>query len=409
MKLKYWMLLTSLLVAGAAPAQTVTTPNSALHALFDREWEWELSQDPLWASYLGDRRWNDRWPDTTSAAFAARHAHRQAVLKEITAISRDALSPADRLNYDIFKHQYETTVEGFQHRYHLIRTSTLDGVQNTEQVIDTLRFQTVKDYDDWLARLDAFPALVDQNIALMREGIRSNVVLPKIIGERVRTRLPTLVKQPAEQSGYLSAVHASPGSIAAGDRDRLTKPQAQEHVRTRVQPAFARLLEFLDREYLPASYDGVGWWQTGGGLAAYRYFARLYTTTDLDPAADPRARAEGSGADPRRRWKRIKTQVGFTGRSPEFFTLLRTDPQFFYRHRRRPADGYRAIAKRIDPELIEVIGTLPRLPYGVIAVPDAIAPNTTDRVLQRRARPTARGRRTSSSTCTSPRRGRNGR
>jgi prolyl oligopeptidase len=150
--------------------QPTNAAATALHALFDREWEWELAQDPLWASYLGDRRWNDRWEDISPSALAARQAHRESVLKEITAIPRDALSPADRLNYDIFRHQYQMVVEGFQHRQHLIRTSTLSGVQGTEFVVDSLRFQTVKDFDDWLARLDAFPAYMDQNIALMREA-----------------------------------------------------------------------------------------------------------------------------------------------------------------------------------------------------------------------------------------------
>ena len=165
------------------------TAGAALHALFDREWEWELAQDPLWASYLGDRRWNDRWEDISPNALAARQAHRESVLKDLAAIPRDRLSPADRLNYDLFRHQYQMVVEGFQHRQYLIRTSTLSGVQGTEFIIDSLRFQTVKDFDDWLARLDAFPAYMDQNIALMREGMKANVLLPKIIAQRVRPQI----------------------------------------------------------------------------------------------------------------------------------------------------------------------------------------------------------------------------
>jgi uncharacterized protein (DUF885 family) len=376
MKLTCWMLVAGVLFAATAvaqpPTKTDTAAGAALHAVFDREWEWELTQDPLWASYLGDRRWNDRWPDTTSAAFAARQAHRQAVLKELTAIARDALSPADQLNYDIFKHQYETTVEGFQHRYHLIRTSTLDGIQNTEQVIDMLRFQSVKDYEDWLARLDGFPAYVDQNIALMQEGVRSKVVLPKIIGQRVRTQVAQLATQTSEQSGYYRPFTRIPSSIAAVDRDRLTAAGA-ERVRTRVQPAFARLLEFLDREYLPASHDGVGWWRTGGGLAAYRYFARLYTTTDLAPQ-DIHALGLKEVARIRQEMEGIRKQVGFSGTLAEFFTHLRTDPKFFYSTGEDLLNGYRAVAKRIDPELITISRKLPRVPYGVIAVPDAIAP-----------------------------------
>ena len=183
MRLTSWMVVVCVLLATPSDAQTTVTASAhtTLQTLFDREWEWELTQDPLWASYLGDRRWNDRWPDMTLPAIAARQAHRQAVLKDLAAIPLDRLSSANRTNYEIFKQQNDMSVEGYQHRYHLIRTSTLDGVQNTEQLIDSLRFQTVKDYEDWLARLDAFPAYMDQNIALMREGMNTNVLLPKVI------------------------------------------------------------------------------------------------------------------------------------------------------------------------------------------------------------------------------------
>jgi uncharacterized protein (DUF885 family) len=365
-----------LLFVTTGHAQTAATANvgadAALHALFDREWEWELTQDPLWASYLGDRRWNDRWPDITADATAARQTHRQAVLKELAAIRPDRLSPVDRTSYDIFKHQYELTVEGYQHRYHLIRTSTLDGVQNTEQVIDSLRFQTVKDYDDWLARLDAFPAYVDQNIALMRQGLKSNVLLPKVIVQRVREQVVELASQTAAQSGYYRPFRTMPNSIATADRDRLMKA-GDERIRTRVQPAFTRLREFLDREYLPACYEGVGWWRTSGGLAAYRYFARYHTTTDLSPQ-DIHALGLKEVARIRAEMEAIKAQAGFSGTLADFFTYLRTDPKFFYTNGEDLLNGYRSVAKRIDPELIKISRKLPRVTYGVIAVPDAIAP-----------------------------------
>jgi uncharacterized protein (DUF885 family) len=354
--------------AQAPPA----SPANVLHALFDREWEWELTQDPLWASYLGDRRWNDRWPDISAATLAAQQAHRESVLKDLAAIPRDQLPPADRLNYDLFRHQYQMTVEGFQHRQHLIRTSTLNGVQGTEFVVDSLRFQTVKDFEDWLARLDAFPAYMDQNIALMREGMKTNVLLPKIIAERVRPQIAQLATQPPNESGYYRPFRSIPGSIAAADRQRLANA-AVEKVRTRVQPAFAKLLEFMDREYLPASYDGVGWWRTSSGLAGYRYFARYYTTTDMAPQ-DIHALGLKEVARIRGEMEAIKKQVGFTGTLEEFFTYLRTDPKFFYKTGEELLDGYRVVAKRIDPELIKISRKLPRTPYGVIQIPDAIAP-----------------------------------
>ena len=365
------VLLVAALSAQDRPDSTLTR-STTLHALFDREWEWELTQDPLWASYLGDRRWNDRWPDISLKALDARQEHRRAVLKDLELVPRAQLSPADRLNYDLFKRQYEMSVEGYPHRFHLIRTSTLDGVQGTESVVDSLRFDTVRDFDDWLARLDAFPAYVDQNIDLMREGMRTNVLLPRIIGERVRPQIQQLATQAPEESGYYRPFRNIPGSISAADRDRLTKAGA-DRVRSSVQPAFARLLEFLDREYLPASYDGVGWWRTSSGLAGYRYLARYHTTTDLAPQ-DIHALGLKEVERIRGQMEAIRKQVGFTGTLQQFFTHLRTDPKFFYRTSEELFDGYRAMAKRVDPELIKISRRLPRVPYGVLAIPEALAP-----------------------------------
>ena len=376
MKVKCCLLLISLLFAASihtsTHAQQPTGAGGAMRALYDREWEWELTQDPLFASYLGDRRWNDRWPDISLKAIADRQAHREGLLKELDTISRQNLAPAEQINYDIFRHQLQMTVEGYQHRQHLVRLSTLDGVQNTEQLVDALRFKTVKDYDDWLGRLEAFPAYMDQNIALLRESVKTNVLLPKVIVQRVRGQVASLVAQPPEKSGYYRPFQNFPDEVAAADRDRLTKA-AVESVRTRVQTSFARLLEFIDREYLPASYDRVGWWQTEGGENAYRYFVKLHTTTNLTPQQIhelglrevARIRAE---------MEAIKKQVKFSGTLAEFFTHLRTDPKFFYSNGEDLLNGYRAVAKRIDPELIKISRKLPRAPYGVIPVPDAVAP-----------------------------------
>jgi uncharacterized protein (DUF885 family) len=375
---KRWIAVIGLLVVSAcrSPASSNDADSrGALQALFEREWEWELAQDPVGASYLGDRRWNDRWPDISAESLAARQSHREAVLKELAAVPREELSPVDRISYDVFKYQYEMTVEGFQHRYHLIRTATTDGVQNSEQIVDALRFETIKDYEDWLTRLDTFPTYVDQNIALMREGVKANVLLPKVIVERVRGQVAGLAAQAAEKSGFYRPFRTFPGAIAAAERDRLTKVGV-ERVRTRVQPAFAQLLEFLDREYLPASYARVGWWQTNEGEKGYRYLVRLHTTTDLSPQ-DIHTLGLQEVARIRAAMERIKTQVGFSGTLAEFFKHLRTDPKYFYRTGEELLDGYRAVAKRVDPELIKISRRLPRVPYGVIPIPEAVAPITT--------------------------------
>ncbi len=359
-------------IGAQAPAPDA---GARLHAIFDREWEWELSESPLMASGLGDLRWNDKWDDISLAALERRQHHREAVLAEVKAIDRAQLSTADRTNLDVFRYQYEMAVEGFKYRYYLIRSDTYAGVQNSQQVIDTLRFQTRKDYDDWLARLRAFPTYVEQSIALMRVGMRDNVLLPKVIVRRVLDQVVTLATQPPQQSGFYKPFTHLPETLADGDRARL-EADALEQVRTRVQPAFATLRTFLEREYLPASYDQVGWSQTSNGEAGYAYFARLFTTTDLTPRQIHELGLK-EVARIHAEMERVKDAANFTGTLQEFFILLRTDPRFFYKTPADLLEGYRAVAKRIDPELIKVIGTLPRLPYGVKPIPDAVAPNTT--------------------------------
>ncbi len=350
-------------------------PGARLHALFERTWQWELAESPTTASALGDRRWNDRWDDLRLPAFERRQAYRQAVLRELATIPRSALSAADQTHYDVFKYQYDTTVQAYAHRFHLIRTATYDGIQNTEQIVDTLRFVTVKDYEDWLARLDRFPAYVDQTVALLREGMRTNTVLPKVIVSKVLPQIATLATQPPLESGYYKPFTQFPEGVATADRTRLAAA-GLEAVRTKVQTAFAALRAFVETEYLAASPDRVGWSQTSGGEASYAFFIRQFTTTTMT-ARQIHEVGLTEVARIRRQMENIKATVGFGGTLAEFFTFLRTDPQFFYQTGPELLRAYRALAKRVDPELVKVIRTLPRLPYGVIAIPDAVAPNTT--------------------------------
>jgi uncharacterized protein (DUF885 family) len=364
--------LAVVLTAQSAPTNGA---GKRLHALFDREWEWELSESPLLASSLGDKRWNDRWDDVSLAALERRQKHREDVLAKIDAFPRAELSVADQTHYDVFHYQYGMTVEGFKYRYHLIRTDSYGGVQNSEQIVDQLTFESVKDYDDWLGRLARFPEYIDQNIALMREGLRTNVLLPKVIVSRVRDQLDAQAKgEPAKSGFYRPFTHFSE-HVPEADRTRLSAA-GLERVRTAVLPAFAKLRDFIDREYLPASYDEVGWWQTSSGLEGYAYFARLHTTTELTPQQIHEIGLK-QVASIRAEMERIKDQTHFTGTLAEFFTFLRTDPRFFYNTGPELLEGYRALAKRIDPELVKVIGTPPRMPYGVRPIPEAVAPNVT--------------------------------
>ena len=172
------------LLTSPALAQDAATTKS-LHDLFNSEWEYGLQQSPTRASQLGDRRWNDLWGDRSLAAIKSRHEHGLDVLQRLGKIDRSKLSTADQLNYDLFKQDYENDIEGYKYRWYLVPLNQRGGIQTQNELADSLRFETVKDFDDWIARLNAFPVYMDQTIALMSEGIKARVLLPKIIMQRV--------------------------------------------------------------------------------------------------------------------------------------------------------------------------------------------------------------------------------
>ena len=254
----------------------------ALHELFAAEWDFQLEQYPTWASRLGDRRWNNRWEDQSLAAIEKRHSHHIEVLTRLRSISREDLSSSDRMNYDLFQKDYENAVEEHRYRWHLIPLNQLGGVQTADELSDALRFETLKDYDDWLARLHALPVYIEQTTALMREGIKQQILLPKIVLERIPTQIDHQIVNDPKASPFHKPFSHFAGSIAKMDRSRLASA-AENVIRSDVVPGFRRFKEFLVNDYLPASPDQVGIWQLPHGEAMYRFAVRLHTTTSMTP------------------------------------------------------------------------------------------------------------------------------
>jgi len=208
------LVLLFLTLLGNQSAFAQSNPAAALHALFDAEWDYNMQQSPEWASELGDRRWNDRWSDDSLESYARRHQHNQEVLARLAKIDRARLSSADQLNYDLFKKRYEDSVEGYKFHGFLLRLNQRGGIQTIDEMADSLRFQTLKDYEDWIARLHAFPTLMDQNIALMRQGMKERIVHPKVIMERIPAQIDKqidkqIVSDPTQSGFYRPFEHFS--------------------------------------------------------------------------------------------------------------------------------------------------------------------------------------------------------
>jgi uncharacterized protein (DUF885 family) len=370
--------------AVAPPAATDETDYGArLHALFQRDWEYRLQENPTFASHLGDLRYNHLWRDLSPEAIERRHRHARDLLAELDGIPVERLSETDRLNYLLFRKDYEEEVESHAFRDWLRPLTQRGGIQTSHELADSLRFSTVKDYEDWIARLESFPALMNQTIALMREGIRSGILQPRIVMERMPNQIAAhLVDDPAESLFY-KPFRAFPEAIPGAEQERLRR-KGLTAVSDGVVPAFRRLAEFFNGEYLPACPDEVGLKALPNGRAWYAFEARSYTTTSLTPE-EIHAIGMREVARIRAEMEEIIRRVEFQGSFEEFLHFLRTDPQFYYQDPEDLLEAYRALAKRIDPAIVRLFGRLPRMPYGVEAVPDHIAPDTTTAYYRRPA------------------------
>jgi uncharacterized protein (DUF885 family) len=373
--LRALLIVTGILVFGWSAFAQDAASTKSLHDLFDREWEYDLQQSPTRASQLGDRRWNDRWADISLAAIKARHDHDLDVIKDLATIDRSKLSKADQLNYDLFKKGYESDVAEYQYRWYLVPLNQRGGIQTQNELADSLRFETVKDYDDWIARMKTFPAYMDQTMALMSEGIKARVLLPKVIMQRVPAQIDKQIVDKPEDSLFYKPFKKFPASITAADRERLSR-EGLAAISAGIIPSYRRFKTFFVDQYLAASFDEVGAWQITNGDAMYAHFVRKYTTTDVTPK-EVHEKGLSEVKRIRAAMQEVMNQVGFKGTLKEFFTFLRTDKRFYYDTPAELFAAYEALAKRIDPNLVKVFRTLPRMPYGVQEIPAAVAPDTT--------------------------------
>ena len=369
------ILIAVALLALAPHMAWAESPAERLQTLFEEEWQLHLRESPTTASYLGDKRYNDRWPDVSLAAISKRTDHQRDVLVQLAEFDVSKLSVTDRVNLDLFHRQMEVDLEESPFLWHLVPLNHRDGIQDESSIADALSFHTVKDYEDWLARLKSFPDYMDQTIALMRSGIAAKMVQPQVVMKRLPAQIKRQIVEEPTTSLFYKPFKSFPPDIPATDRERLQR-EAQAAIRERIVPAYRKFFGFFEREYFPACLKGIGAWQLPHGREFYAFLARKHTTTKLSPqeiheiglAEVKRIRAE---------MERIKQQVHFEGSLAEFFEHLRTAPQFHYTDPNDLMTAYQVFSKRVDPLLTRVFKKLPRIPFGIEAIPAHMAPDTT--------------------------------
>lgn len=361
--------------AWSAPGPAATEASAAesrkLNTLFEAYFEETLRLNPVLATSIGDPRYNDRFEVSISPEWRARAEKLDRdYLERVKAIDPKLLSGQDLLSYEIFRVGRELDLEGYRYPSHLIPLNQFYSTPNFFAQLGSggglQPFETVKDYDDFLKRLDGFVAWTDQAIVNMREGIAKGYTLPRVLGERVLPQLQAHVVAKPEDSLYFGPVRDMPADFSAADRERLTAAY-RAAIETKVVPSYRRLHDFMRDEYLPKSRTSVGLDALPDGKAWYEYNVRDVTTTDYTPAQiheiglSEVARIRGE-------MKGVMEKVGFKGTLDEFFVFLNTDPQFVHPSREALVQGYVDIKNRVNPELPRLFETLPKADYEVRAV-----------------------------------------
>ncbi|MDZ7826239.1 MAG: DUF885 domain-containing protein [Gammaproteobacteria bacterium] len=371
------LLMCLAILATLMPGVHAGEPDAAerLQALFEDNWERRMRENPVWASRLGDRRHDDRWPDRSLAAIEAGHQADVADLERLRRIDPGNLPEPDRLDYQLFERELVEDIEAHGFRRWLQPVSHRGGVHTLDSLGDRIRMRTRRDHENWLARLEALPELIDQTRILMQTGLNEDIVPPEVILKRVPRQIRRQIVETPEESPFWKRFEDLPEAIdedvAASLRNRARRLIMDELV-----PAYRDFAEFFEQTYLPQAPEAIAVRARPRGRDYYEHLARRYTTTDLTPEEIHRIGLE-EVARIRTEMEAVIEEVGFDGGFDAFLEFLRTDPQFYFDDPQELLEAYRATAKRIDPELVHLFGRLPRIPYGVIPIPETTAPDTT--------------------------------
>jgi len=388
--MRIYALLTMLPFVCVSVACAVAAPErrpDRLRTQLDDDWKYWMTQYPEVATQFGYPGQDARWTDYSQPAIDARAQYLKESAGRLMAIDRASLEANDQLNYDLYRDVLDTAVAGLE--FHndalpirgviphnlLMPINQLEGIpQDIPRIIALMPAATREDYENLIARLKGVAPLVDQTMALMEQGLAAGLTPPRITMRDVPGQVEADRTDPLT-SPMLAPFTKWPAAVAVADRADLTA-RATAAYREGIAPAFKRLRDFLVTRYIPACRETTAVSALPNGAAMYAYNVKWHVTTndtpqqihDIGLAEVKRIRAE---------MDTVAASTGFKGSPDDFKRYLRTNPKFFFRDAASLLTAYRDITKRAEPELAHLFGRLPQTPYGVVPVPDAVAPSQT--------------------------------
>jgi prolyl oligopeptidase len=351
--------------------------------LLDKEFIKSIEDNPIYASYMGDLRFNTIWPDFSIEKINTDHEHTLKVIEELEMMNVDDFSDENKLNYRLFVDGYKNSADKHQYQIYLLPFSHRGGIQLQHETAESLPLRNFQQYMDWISRLEKLDDVIDQYIAIAMEGIENQVMPPKVLMSRVLNQIKLQNVDSYINSPFYDAFEVLPDEITKEEQKQI-REQAQITITNVVIPSYVKLLNFFEDSYYPNCRDTIGISDIKDGSQYYELIARQFTTTELTPDE-----IHNIGLSEVSRIKnemfKVMDNVQWNGSFDEFLNFLRTDSQFYFETGEELFTEYLATSKRIDPLLVKLFKDLPSMPYGLKPIPMESAPDTTTAYYQRPA------------------------
>jgi len=345
-----------------------TEESQKLNKLFEDFFEELIQLFPIYASYIGDKRYDNKFANDISEE----HRNQQKelfnkYLNQISEINKDLLQGQDRLGYDIFKRDMVLSLEGFQFNGHLMPVNQFHSTPIFFAELGSGNslhpFKTVKDYDNFLERVKGFQVWVDTAIDNMRKGSTNGIVQPRILMEKTLSQFEAHLVKDVKESVFYKPITNFPDDFPGEEKTRLTKEYSKA-IENQIIPTYKKLYDFIKDEYLSKSRETIGFSDLPDGEKWYAYEVRRITTTKLTPheifqiGMNEIKRIE-------KEIERIKKQVGFEGGMQDFFDYLKKDKKFYFTDKKALLNGYEALREKIDSKVPELFELIPKAGYEI--------------------------------------------
>lgn len=364
--------LVSIIAMLCGCSQKEVTKAEGIHAfskMLDNYYEEYLKFNPLEATQINDNRYNDLLPIDISNAYqnelASFYKRYQDSLKNY---DRAALNAQEQLSYDILSREASFSLELMKYPDNLMPVQQFWGMTLTMPQIGSGQsfqpFKTVKDYDDFLKRMDAFSVWMDTAVVNMRKGLAQGYTYPKILMERVLPQCKDLMVTDVTKSIFYQPITNIPDSLDAKEKARLNDEYSKS-IKNKIVPAYTKMYEFLKNEYIPKTRTSAGIDGIPQGKEYYQMMIRLWTTTDLKPDSIFRL-GESEVARIKSEMEKIKGEVGFKGDLKSFFAYVNDDKKFMpFKTDKEVVEGFKAIESKMQPQLKLLFNMVPKTAFEV--------------------------------------------